>query len=101
MGKLLYGALAEIEIDDRMLSHLQIVIGAKLRRREGFYFSWPDDAAVGEGHSSVWLDCALPLYFRYASSGPLIINRAWLEILTMSANSTQGLQWIDEPGARD
>jgi hypothetical protein len=26
-----------------------------------------------------------------------MINREWLEVLTVSANSAQGLQWIEEP----
>ncbi|MEF2975639.1 hypothetical protein V3W46_00275 [Subtercola sp. YIM 133946] len=54
MGKLVYGdSGTEIEFDDRVLTHLQIVIGAKLRRRESFFFSWKDDPAVGDGRSSI------------------------------------------------
>jgi hypothetical protein len=97
MGKLIYGSTGEIDIEDRMLAHLQIVIGAKLRRREPFFFSWKDDIAVGDGRSSIWLDSSLPLYFKYFGSRPPMINREWLEVLTVSANSAQGLQWIEEP----
>jgi hypothetical protein len=38
-----------------------------------------------------------PLYFKYFGSRPPMINRDWLEVLTVSANSAQGLQWIEEP----
>ncbi|PPG99373.1 hypothetical protein C5C33_17935, partial [Rathayibacter sp. AY1H3] len=66
MGKLLYGASGvEIEFDDRTLTHVQIVIANKLRRRESFFFSWRDDPAVGDGRSSIWLDPSVPLYFKY------------------------------------
>ena len=41
MGKLVYGAsVTEIDIDDRTLAHLEIVIIAKLRRDEKFVLSW-------------------------------------------------------------
>jgi hypothetical protein len=100
LGKLLYGASKlEIEFDDRVLAHLQIVIGAKLRRSEGFFFSWRDDPAIGDGRSSIWLETSIPLYFRFATSKRHQLNREWLEQLTSSANQTQGLQLSTEPGA--
>lgn len=39
MGKLYYDSTLNTDIDDRTLAHLQVVIGAKLRRGESFYFS--------------------------------------------------------------
>ncbi|CAN5361500.1 hypothetical protein BH09ACT6_BH09ACT6_01280 [soil metagenome] len=99
MGKLVYGdSGTEIEFDDRVLTHLQIVIGAKLRRRESFFFSWKDDPAIGDGRSSIWLDSSVPLYFRYYGSGAPSINREWIIAMTASANSGAGLTFIDEPG---
>src|ERR1700710_2587857 len=98
MGKILYGeAGTEIVFDDRDMAHLQLVIGAKLRRRESFFFSWKEDASVGEGRSSIWIDAAIPLYFKYYASKPPTINREWLELLTLSANSAQGMQFVTEP----
>jgi len=100
LGKLLYGASkVEIEFDDRVLAHLQIVIGAKLRRHEGFFFSWRDDPAIGDGRSSIWLDTSIPMYFRFTSPERHQLNRVWLEQLTQSANQTQGLLLSTEPGA--
>ncbi len=100
MGKLLYGASKlEIEFDDRVLAHLQVVIAAKLRRHEGFFFSWRDDPAIGDGRSSIWLETSIPLYFRFASVERHQLNREWLEQLTHSANQAQGLQLSTEPGA--
>ena len=98
MGKLLYGdSLVEIQFDDRALAHLQIVIGAKLRRRESFFLSWRDDPSVGDGRSSIWIDAAIPLYFKYFGGRLPEINREWLELLTQSAHSSHGLQLMDEP----
>jgi hypothetical protein len=97
VGKILYGdSGVEIVFDDRDMAHLQLVIGAKLRRRESFFFSWKDDPSVGDGRSSIWIDAAIPLYFNYGSKQPTI-NREWLELLTLSANSAQGMQFMDEP----
>lgn len=101
MGKILYGDSGiEVIFDDRAMAHLQLVIGAKLRRGESFFFSWKDDISVGDGRSSIWLSSAIPLYFRYSGSKPVLINREWLEILTASANSTVGLQFSAEPNGK-
>ncbi len=81
-----------------MLAHLQIVIGAKLRRQEGFFFSWKDDPAVGDGRSSIWLQNSIPLYFKYSKSTRHTINREWLDLLTVSASQAHGMQLIGEPG---
>jgi len=43
MGILHYGANT-FEMDDRLLSHLQLVIGVKLRRGENFFMGWRDAA---------------------------------------------------------
>lgn len=100
MGKLLYGASGvEIEFDDRTLTHVQIVIANKLRRRESFFFSWRDDNAVGDGRSSIWLDPSVPLYFKYFGARVPSINRTWIDLLTVSANSSGGLQLVQEPDA--
>jgi hypothetical protein len=98
MGKLLYGTPpTEVDFDDRVLVHLQIVIGAKLRRGESFFFSWKNDVQVGDGRTSIWMDASIPLAFKYAGGRVPTVNREWLEVLTASANSGSGLQYIPEP----
>ncbi len=79
------------------MAHLQLVIGAKLRRKESFFFTWKEDPATGEGRNSIWIDAAIPLYFKYFGSKQPTINRVWLELLTLSANSEQRMQFISEP----
>lgn len=100
MGKLLYGSAgSEIFFDDRTLAHLQLVLGAKLRRHEAFFCSWRNDAKAGEGRSSIWIETSIPLYFLFEGGGRVAINRVWLDELTKSANSAQGLQIMAETDA--
>jgi len=91
MGALLYGGQHRIEFDDRLLAHLQIVIGAKLRRHEGFFLSWSEQASTGAERVTIWIEPAQPLMFRYQNDTPLMINREWLDTLTVAANSARGL----------
>src|SRR6195952_5595979 len=98
MGMLVYGnGAAEIHFDDRALTHLQIVITAKLRRRESFLFSWSDATEIGSGRSSIWLDPSSTLYYRFFGSRVPSINRAWVDQLMDSANSGGGLFFTAEP----
>jgi len=101
VGKLLYGSSKlEIEFDDRVLAHLQIVIATKLRRHEGFFFSWRDDPALGDGRSSIWIESSIPLLFRFAGSERQQLNREWIDELTDSSNQSQGLMLIAEPNGQ-
>ena len=98
MGKLFYGSSgAAIEFDDRTLAHLQLVMGAKLRRHEAFFCSWRDSAEAGSGRTSIWIEGSIALYFSFDGAERQSVNRAWLEELTKSANSPQGLFLIPEP----
>jgi hypothetical protein len=97
MGKLVYGdGEFNIALDDRLLAHLQIVIGAKLRRRESFYFSWVSD---DDKRNAIWVQHAIPLRYHYDDTTQHQINREWLEVLTISANGANGLTVADEPAA--
>lgn len=97
MGVLLYGpSSAEIEIDDRTLAHLQIVILARFRRHESCSLSWAHSHSAGSGRETIWLHPAIPLRFQYSlrETGP--VNRVWLE--EMSAAASRGdLRVTPEP----
>ncbi|MCX7522858.1 ATP-dependent DNA ligase [Microbacterium sp. STN6] len=97
MGTLTYDGTT-IEFDDRMLTHLQIVIVNKLRRNESFAMSWRDSIMVGDGRSSIWISPFIPLYFRFNGSRVPEINRDWIETLSSSAQSSTGLIVTDENG---
>ncbi|WP_210480409.1 ATP-dependent DNA ligase [Naasia sp. SYSU D00948] len=97
MGKFTYDSTLVVDFDDRVLTHLQIVIGAKLRRHESFYFSWRDDSSVGNGRSVVWLHPSIPIVFKFQGGRLAAINREWIEDLMDSANSSAGLRLVPEP----
>ncbi|SEN51425.1 MULTISPECIES: ATP-dependent DNA ligase [Cryobacterium] len=98
MGSLTYNRVV-VEIDDRTLAHLQLVIVQKLRRGESFLLSWQDSATAGSGRSSIWLNPAIPLYFTFASRHAATLNRQWIEDLSRSANSAPGLVIVSEVGS--
>ena len=97
MGKLHYDG-ASIDIDDRVLAHLQIVIVNRLRRKEGFLMSWLNTLAMGDGRGSVWLDHAIPLRFTFSGSRAPHINSDWIAALEKSAGSPTGLLVLGEDG---
>ncbi len=103
MGKFIYGAPSiTVDVEDRVLAHLKVVIVAKLRRGESFTFSWHKAAESGSGHSSVWLNPSVPLEFDFVGSKAPTLNKLWLEELVQLANSPAGLRIIPEPsGGKD
>ncbi len=88
-----------INIDDRVLAHLQIVIVNKLRKEEGFLMSWKESVQAGSGRGSVWLDSTIPVTFKFEGGRVPEINQVWLEQLTKSANSAKGLIVTSETGS--
>ena len=97
MGTIYYGGSATpINIDDRALAHLKVVIATKLRRSESFTVTWrhPDDQP--RGRSTIWLHPSIPLRFVFDDPEPTELSRAWIEELASSANSSGGLTLIAE-----
>ncbi|MDT3315712.1 ATP-dependent DNA ligase [Microbacterium sp. KSW4-11] len=97
MGRFNYSSQVKAEVEDRALAHLQVVIGNKLRRGESFFFTWRDDATVGDGRRSVWIHPSADLDFKYYGSRAPAMNRTWLEKLAYAANSSGGLFVMSEP----
>ena len=95
MGTLHYNT-RDLHLDDRLLAHLQIVIGMKLRRSENFFISWRNSAAAGGGRNAIWIDNGIPLWFEFDGSKMPSINREWVETLASSASSNFGLQITEE-----
>lgn len=98
MGQLIYdGEVLDLRVDDRALTHLQIVIVNMLRRDHRFVFSWKDDVLHGDGRSSIWLHPNVSLRFTFGGSRVPAINRSWLEDLYAAATSGSGLVLTPEP----
>lgn len=99
MGTLYYGDVATpIEIEDRALAHVKVVIATKLRRGESFTLSWTHGPGQEVGRSTVWLHPSIPLRFVFDDPEPALLSRAWIEDLATSANSSGGLLLVPEPG---
>jgi hypothetical protein len=98
VGTIFYGDSATpIEIEDRALAHLKVVIATKLRRGESFTLSWTHEPAQEPGRSTVWLHPSIPLRFVFEDPEPAVLSRAWIEELANSANSSGGLMLVGEP----
>lgn len=94
VGTLFYGGATPIEIEDRMLAHLKVVVVTKLRRSESFTVSWRHLDGTPTGRSTIWLHPSIPLRFTFDESEPGELNRDWIEALASSANSTGGIMLI-------
>ncbi|MCR2783553.1 MULTISPECIES: ATP-dependent DNA ligase [unclassified Microbacterium] len=97
MGKFIFEGQLKADFEDRLLAHLQVVIGSKLRRGESFYFSWKDDASIGDGRTTIWVHPRSVLVYKYYGSRRVPLNPAWLGALAYTANSPHGLYVVPEP----
>jgi hypothetical protein len=96
MGRLIYGARGmHIEIEDRLLAHVQAVVFAKLRRREPFPITWLEPVREGSGRRSIWINESLELAFEFNGSRQVELDRELLEQMTQRANSTAGMNLAD------
>lgn len=88
MGNLNINGLADVDLDDDLLAHIQAVIVAKLRRKEPVLLSWVDS----EDHASqVWIQATAIVLAEYDGPQPTRLDRAWLERIMIAANSTAGI----------
>jgi hypothetical protein len=97
VGIFIYESAVRTEFEDRLLAHLQVVVGTKLRRSEPFYFLWKDESSLGGGRTAVWIHPQANLVFKFHGSRSPAINRAWLDALMHTANSPSGLYVVPEP----
>lgn len=97
MGKFIYDSTIKVDFDDRLLAHLQIVIAAKVRRGEGFHFTWKDQVSIGNGRTMVWVHSHVSLAYKFYGSRLPQINRTWIEALMYTANAPTGLYPVSEP----
>lgn len=97
MGKFLYENVVKADFDDRVLAHLQMVIGMKQRRGEAFHFTWRDDASIGDGATIVWITARTTIAYKFYGGRKASLNRAWIEQMMLAANSGGGLFVMSEP----
>lgn len=98
MGKFIYGVPpTTVDIDDRVLAHLRMVMTTKLRRSEPFMFEFDLPPAEGSGRRSFWVHPAVPIQFHFFGSREPRLNRAWVETLFREASGPTGLRIVPEP----
>lgn len=99
MGKLIYGPWgAELQIEDRTLHHLRVVMFAKLRRGESFTLLWESTRDEGSGQDLLWFSPGVPVQMKFGGNRRVVINRAWVDALMLTANEGMGLRCVPEPG---
>lgn len=103
MAKLFYGTTTEpIQIDDRLLAHVKVVVATKLRRGESFTLSWVHGPDQPVGRSTIWLQPSIPLRFVFDSEQPEALDQNLLKRMANDANSSRGLSLdiaVEEPAA--
>lgn len=93
MGSIFYGGSRNpIEIEDRALAHLKVVIATKLRRNESFTVSWQHVDDQPRGRTTIWLHPSISLRFVFDDPEPPELSRAVLAELASLANSSGGIQ---------
>ena len=96
MGRFVYSRMSpSVEIDDRTLAHVRIVVMNKLRRRESFMFD--TQAGDGSGRRSYWINAGVPIQFHFYGTRTHRINRHWIDVLLASAGGADGMRVLAEP----
>lgn len=89
MGRIIYSDnKSSVEVDDRLLAHLQIVVMNKLRRGESFMMTFPHTAS---GHVCWWLAPAVPVMFHFYGTHTPRLSRDLVDRLMAEASSPDGV----------
>jgi hypothetical protein len=92
VGILYYGNGSDpIEIPERLLAHIKVVITAKLRRNERFMVSWTHPDGESPGRTSIWMDSSIPLRFVFDTAESEALDPQLLRELADEASSSRGL----------
>ncbi len=96
MGTLRYDAAKPaIELPDRVLQHLHIVVARKMREQQRIAVTVITEKAEP---IQVWLDARIPILITYASGVATAINQKWLAELEASFSNAV-LLLTPEPAA--
>lgn len=99
MGQLIYDSSLRIDFNDRMLAHLQVAFAVKLHSNEGFLFSWRQDKDGDGGRGAIWIHRDISILYRFTDRLKPMLNPRWVDALVQSANSTEGMFALPEPGS--
>jgi len=92
MGSLFYGNDTHaIDIPDRVLAHLKVIIATKLRRGESFTISWKHQEDVPGGRTTLWMHASIPVRFTFDCAEPDSLDPGILQQLANEAGRSGGL----------
>ncbi len=89
----------EFEFEDRLLAHLKVVIGQKLKKQESFFLSWQKPHDQGDGRMSLWLSPYATISFHFSGSKEPEMSKDWVRALNSLAHTPRGLIAISEEEA--
>lgn len=97
MGMIYYdGADNPIQIEDRALAHLKVVIATKLRRNESFTLTWRHPEGDAPGRTTIWLHPSIPLRFIFDEPETPELRADWITAMANSASSSGGITLVPE-----
>jgi hypothetical protein len=100
MGFLYYGSSSFcLQIDDRALAHLKVVMLTLLRDGKSFPFSHAKSMAEGSGRDTLWVTPVTELRFHFHGSRPARLNETWLRAIFATASAPTGLHVVPETEA--
>ncbi|MFB2580507.1 ATP-dependent DNA ligase [Herbiconiux sp. P15] len=86
-----------VQLDDRTLAHLKIVILSCLRKGQGISFTCTRAAEQGSGRETFWITPSTDLRFQFFGNRAPHLNRGWLQLMADSCSAGTGLYVMDEP----
>jgi hypothetical protein len=93
LGTLHYGASrTSLQMDDRALAHLQVVITTKLRRNEGFLIQWERPRESGSGRGGFWIHPNCDLTYDYEGGREPALDHEELDRMMIAASATGGVR---------
>lgn len=91
MGQLFYGSTPQpIDIDDRLLQYLQVVLSTKLRRGESFTITWTD-SETQHARTTLWIQPSIAMRFQYSAPDAHRLSGGYLRQLADQAALSSGL----------
>ncbi|WP_394552496.1 ATP-dependent DNA ligase [Agromyces sp. MMS24-JH15] len=93
MGFFVFDDNRPIQLDDRVLAHLQVVIIDKLRRNESFELALQRNGVL----VSMWVNCQMPIEFVYEGNRQPRINWRWAQVMSAEAGFSGTLRLLPEP----
>lgn len=88
VAKLLYSPGMSVDVEDRLLAHVRIVMMTKLRRGESLVLHVP---ASGGGTNSLWISPSMALALQFYGSRAPELDRELIDDMMRAASGAEGL----------